>query len=136
MSYNAMELNYLAILGSVIFNFILGFLWYSKILFGESWIKEVGIDPNSIDKKEAMKGFALGTFSSVFIFFIIALIMQIAHIKCWSNGASIGFLLAMLVIFQMITNFSYEGRSRKLFLINASFVLVTYIIGGAIIGSW
>jgi hypothetical protein len=91
-------------------------------LFAKTWVNEVGITTQTIDKKVAMKGFGFGIFFSVLGFFSIALLLLVANIKCRSSLASFGFHLAMLIILQMATNFIYEGRSKKLFLINTSYI--------------
>ena len=136
MSVNLAELNYLAIIAAVILSQLLGALWYSNALFAKSWLKELGITPTDIDKKAALRGMLFGALLSVFVFFIIAIILEAAEGFTWGNGAFFGFILSMLVSFQIAINYLYEGKSRKLFLINALYTIITYTIGGAIIGLW
>lgn len=136
MDFSLTDLNYLAILAAVIINQAIGSLWYSPILFGKIWAEEVGINPSDIDKKAATRGLMIGAFLSIFVYFIVAVIIGLTNTHCWSDGAFIGFILGMLVSFQSAVNFVYEDKSRKLFLINSLFNIISYSIGGTIIGLW
>ena len=40
------SLNWLAILVAAVVTMILGFLWYSPLLFAKAWTREMGYDPN------------------------------------------------------------------------------------------
>jgi Protein of unknown function (DUF1761) len=41
------QLNWLAILVAAVAYFMLGALWYSKLLFANTWIKSTGVDMNN-----------------------------------------------------------------------------------------
>ncbi|MBN2485196.1 MAG: DUF1761 domain-containing protein [Bacteroidales bacterium] len=128
------DLNYLAILFAALINQVWGFLWYSPIMFGKKWAEDIGIDLRETDKKQATRGILAGMVLSVFIYFTIAVIIELTHSSGWSNGAITGFVLALLIGFQTAVNYVYEGKSRRLFLINTLFYITAYTIGGAIIG--
>jgi len=49
------SLNWLAILVAAISTMVIGFLWYSHLLFAKPWMKEMGYDPNDKAKTEEMK---------------------------------------------------------------------------------
>ena len=38
------EVNWIAIVAAAILSFLLGGLWYSPVLFGKAWQREVGAD--------------------------------------------------------------------------------------------
>src|SRR5260370_5585159 len=49
------SLNWLAILVAAISTMVIGFLWYSPLLFAKPWMKEMGYDPSDKAKTEEMK---------------------------------------------------------------------------------
>ena len=44
-----LKINHLAVLVAVILQFVLGFLWYGNVLFGEAWMGMVGLDMAAIE---------------------------------------------------------------------------------------
>src|SRR5262252_10897834 len=75
------SLNWLAILVAAISTMILGFIWYSPLLFAKPWTKEMGYDINDKAKMEEMRKSAgpayAGSFvASLFSAFTLALILH------------------------------------------------------------
>jgi hypothetical protein len=53
-----MEINYIAVFVSAVLALVLGFIWYSKALFGKSYMMALGMDMNMSPEvmKEKSKG--------------------------------------------------------------------------------
>ena len=49
------HLNLLAVLVAAVSTMLVGFLWYSPVLFAKPWMKEMGYDPNDKAQTEAMQ---------------------------------------------------------------------------------
>jgi len=49
------SLNWLAIFVAAISTMVMGFLWYSPLLFAKPWMREMGCDPNDKAKIEEMR---------------------------------------------------------------------------------
>lgn len=133
MNIDFTQINYLAILIAIVINQAVGALWYSPVLFGNKWMKLVGLKREEIKQKDALKGFVFALVFAVINYFIIAIIVTAVG-NTIVGGLVTGFLLSLITAFQLGTNFAYEGRSIKLFLINAFYPIVCYTIGGGIIG--
>src|SRR5262249_6180315 len=58
------SLNWLAILVAAISIMILGFFWYSLLLFAKAWMREMGYDPNDKAKMEEMRKSAGPTYAN------------------------------------------------------------------------
>lgn len=56
------ELNWLAVLVAAVVYFMLGALWYSKALFGNTWIASSGVDMNNPDARKGVGGIMAFTF--------------------------------------------------------------------------
>ncbi len=48
------NINWLAVLVAGIAYWVLGALWYSKVLFAKKWLEYTKIDPNNPDAKKGM----------------------------------------------------------------------------------
>ena len=120
--------------------FILGSLWYSKLLFVKRWIADLKIDVNEPNAKKGM-GLMLG--GSIVLMFVqsiaIALIAERLDIRGagWMSGLKLGALTGCCFSAATIgVNYFYEKKPLSLFLINAGYAIVGNIISAIIICSW
>jgi Protein of unknown function (DUF1761) len=75
------HINLLAVLVAAIATMVVGFLWYSPLLFAKAWMKEMGYDPNDKAKTEKMKKSAGPAYGGSFLAslvsaFILALFLH------------------------------------------------------------
>src|SRR5258708_32955795 len=66
------SLNWLAILVAAISTMVIGFLWYSPLLFAKPWMKEMGYDPSDKAKTEEMKKNAGPAYGGAFVASLIS----------------------------------------------------------------
>src|SRR5258708_40256388 len=64
---NLHHLNWLAILVAAICTMVVGFLWYSPLLFAKPWMREMGYDPNDKARMEEMRKGAGRAYGGSFI---------------------------------------------------------------------
>ena len=130
------SVNILAVAIATVASFVIGMIWYTPLTFGKSWMREVGLEGKEISKQAQMKGFSLS--------FLTAIIQSvgIAYAMCllgWQGplaGIKLGIFASLFFVATTIgMNYAYEQRSFKLFLINAGYNLVYFVIIGAIIGA-
>ena len=134
------NLNWGAIAMGTIAYFILGSLWYSKLLFVKRWIADLKIDVNEPNAKKGM-GLMLG--GSIVLIFVqsmaIAIIAERLEIRGagWMSGLKLGALTGCCFCAATIgINYFYEKKPLSLFLINAGYAIVGNIISAIIICSW
>src|SRR4029077_4153639 len=75
------SLNWRAILVAGISAMVVGFLWYSPLLFAKAWMREMGYDPNDKARMEEMKKTAGPAYGGSFVAsllsaFTLALILR------------------------------------------------------------
>ncbi len=129
-------MNHWALLVSALILWVLGALWYSRVLFVKPWMAALGIVPGG-----PKTGLAFGMISSLVGDLLVAFVLL--HVILWSGaanwaaGAFIGFL-AWLGFFAAIQfpQGVYEGRPAKLFIINGAYWLVGLLIVGALLATW
>ncbi len=131
------HLNHLAIIGSAVFLWVLGAVWYSPALFAKPWMALLGITPDPSKRK----GLVGGMIASFIGDLILALVLS--HFVIWSGastigwGAFVGFVSWLgFIAAPNLPQGIYEGRPVKLFLINAGYWLVGLFVVGALLAVW
>jgi hypothetical protein len=129
------QINYLAVVVAALSSFVVGFLWYAPFLFGNVWMKEAGLTDEKIKQANMIKIFSLSFLLSLVICFNLAAFLGPEAGFIWGMTAGalagIGWVSASLGILYL-----FERKSVKLFLINAGYQAVTYIVAGGILGAW
>ena len=121
---------------------IVGFLWYSPLLFAKPWMLAMGYDPEDKAKlAEMQKGagvmYSIALVASLVSAFVLAKILVGMTIASSLYGMKVGFAvwLAFVATVQL-TDKLFGQRPTKLFLINTGYQLVCYVVMGAILGKW
>lgn len=128
-------LNWLAVFLAAAVAFVIGAVWYSKKVFGNAWMMEVGLTEDAISRSNMMLTFG-GTFALQFVA-ATALAFFLGSGSDWFIGLQAGLLVAVCWIATAygITYF-FEQRSLRLYLINAGYYLVLFAAMGAILGAF
>lgn len=127
------ELNIWAILVVSVLNMVIGALWYSKMLFGTRWMKELGLSEDSPGPTPILYivVFILGVILAV----VMSMFLQ--GVSCAWEGLGYGALLSLgVVVPTMLTHFLMEQRKRGIILINIGHELLLFMVYGAILGGW
>ncbi len=129
------QINYLAVFTAALISFLIGGLWYSPIMFANSWMKENGF--NEEDLKNANMAKIFGTS------FILALVISFNLAAFIGSKADISFGLFAgfaagfgWVAMSLGITYLFERKSLKLFMINAGYHVVTYTLIGGILALW
>jgi hypothetical protein len=136
------SLNWVAILVAAISTMVVGFSWYSPLLFAKAWVREMGYDPNDKARMEEMKKSAglayTGSFlASLVSAFTLALILHELHTEGLHIGLMVGFHVWLgFVATVQLTGVLFMKQSMKLFAINTGYQLVCYLVMGAILAVW
>lgn len=136
------NLNLLAVLVAAISTMVVGFLWYSPVLFAKPWMREMGYDLEDKAKMEEMRKSAgpayLGSFiASLVSAFILALFLHWLHVQDLEFGLLVGFHVWLgFVATVQLTGVLFMKQSRKLFGINTGYQLVCYLVMSAILTVW
>jgi hypothetical protein len=136
------HLNLLAILVAAISTMVVGFLWYSPILFAKPWMREMGYDPNDKARVQEMQKSAgpayMGSFiASLVTAFVLAMLLHEMN----AQGLEFGLLVSSHVWLGFVATVQLTGvlfmkQSMKLFAINTGYQLVCYLVMGAILSVW
>ena len=126
--------NYVAVAIAAVLAMVVGFVWYSKALFGKQWMKLTGVTEESA-KKGNMPVFYGTMFVAVLVeALVLAHFIHYAGAYSLINGIKTGVWAWLgFVLTTSLANSMFEGRPMKLLYINAGYALVNLMIMGAVI---
>jgi hypothetical protein len=137
-----MGINLWSVLVAAVATMILGFLWYSPILFANPWMRLMGVDPNDKAKlaemqKGAGKLYGLAFVASIVSAMVLAKVIAITTVNTIPYGMKIGFAVWLgFVTTVQLTGALFGKQPIKLYLINTAYQLVCYLVMGAILAVW
>lgn len=129
------EINWLSVVVATVAAFAIGGLWYSPVLFGKAWQKEIKVSDEEI--KQSNTGLIFGL--SFVLNFISAVILElfIGEQGNVAFGLTAGLLVSIgWIATSLGTNYLFARKSLKLFLIDAFYFIVYFAVMGVILGAW
>jgi Protein of unknown function (DUF1761) len=130
------HINWLAVVAAALSTFLIGGLWYSKMLFGRAWMSVNNFHEAELARSNMGKifGFSL-LFSLVMSVNLAAFLAGPKTTATW--GAMAGFLAGFgWVALAIATIALFERRSWKYVLINGGYMTVSFVVMGLILGAW
>jgi len=135
------EVNELAVILAGASSMVVGSVWYMPKMFGNSWMKMTKSDTGKGAKPVAMAWMYGSVFlASLVSAYVLANVAFLSNLffghsfmqdtLCTAFWLWLGFTAA-----RMYTHDTFEGRRKKLTVLNASHELVTFLVMGLIIGS-
>ncbi len=126
------DINYLAAIVAALSSFMLGGLWYSKLLFEKVWVREARV--------RLQAGHSPRVFILSFVFSLIAAVafaiwlgpeplLKEAVLKGFYVGA--GFVATSFGI-----NYQFARKSIRLYMIDAGYHILQFLLFGLILGLW
>jgi hypothetical protein len=137
-----MGVNLWAVLVCGVATMVLGFLWYSPMLFANPWMKLMGYDPNDKAKiaemqKSAGPSYGMSFIASLLGAAMLGKIISIAGVNSALSGMEYGLAVWLgFVATVQLTNSLFMRQPAKLFAINTGYQLICYLTMGAILGVW
>ena len=131
-------INYLAVLVSAVAIFMLGGAWYSKAMFAPKWMALHGIKGDMDPGKGMMGKLLIQAFICGLVISLVTAVLLNHFVNPTAlRGALIGCL--MWIGFAGPTSYStaiFSMQSRKIWLIDTSYNLVSFVMAGVILGVW
>jgi asparagine N-glycosylation enzyme membrane subunit Stt3 len=129
-------INVPAIIVAAVLPFILGGLWYSPLLFGKAWMNVNNFTREEIENSNQIKKFVLS-----FIFFLLMSANLAGFLASPETDLSFGILAGFLAGFGWVAlSFGvialFEMRSWKYIFINGGYMVVAFVLMGAVLGAW
>jgi len=134
-----MAVNVVAVIIAAVANFIIGFIWFSPMVFGKRWQKLSGIDAKKMNemKKDMPMRYVGGIITSLIMAWVLAIIINYAPLATVTTafGALVGFWVWLgFFATSSLGGVLWEGKSIDLWTLNNTLHLIALIVMGAIIG--
>ncbi|MEO8672663.1 MAG: DUF1761 domain-containing protein [Tahibacter sp.] len=114
------EVNLWAVLAAAVSGFVLGGLWYSPLLFGKQWQREVGLSDEQLARGNMPRIFGLSFVLSLIAALVFA--MFLGPRPSLGLGLGAGFSAGLCwVAASFGTNYLFARRSLKLFAIDGGY---------------
>jgi len=127
--------DWLAVLVATAIAFMLGAAWYSKALFGNTWMRDVGLTEEVVASANMPR-----TMAGAFVLQFIAAVAVSAFLgtgSSWQEGLHVGLLIGLFWVATAYgVTYLFEQRPLRLWLVNAGYYVVWYALIGTIIGAF
>ncbi|HAC56074.1 TPA: DUF1761 domain-containing protein [Candidatus Saccharibacteria bacterium] len=134
------SVNYLAVFLAAASTMVVGSVWYAKGVFGNSWAKLAKVDLSKSPSTGQLVWLMGSTFvASLITAYILAHVAFLSNTffqnAFWQDALTTGFWLWLgFTATRFYVHDAFEGRRKKLFLMNAAHELVTILIMAVVIG--
>lgn len=135
------NVNLLAVGGAAVASMILGFAWYSPVLFGKPWMKLMGYTEKSLKEAQAKMGpmYALSFLGALVMAYVLSHVSTLSaaffQYPLQTAAISSGFWMWLgFVAPVQMTDVIFGDKKWKLYAINTGYQLVSLLLMGAIIG--
>lgn len=133
------HVNYLAVLVATVVVFVLGWLWYSPLLFFKPWMRARGMDPDAAMAGAKMPaGKLVIEFIRCFVLaYIIAIFLSGRGVSGWMGAAHFGLLLWVGFPVVLLTgSVIWDNVPTKVAAIHAGDWLVKLLVIPIILSAW
>ena len=127
-------LNWFAIVAAAASAFMLGGIWYGP-MFKNVWCREAGVDPDAPQKRHPASVFGLAFVASLVA--ALGFAWYLGPAPDLYNAVHAGLMVGFFwVATSFAINYSFAGRSLKLWLIDAGYHLLQFALYGLVLGLW
>jgi hypothetical protein len=135
------ELNWIHVALVALLNFVLGWAWYSPLLFVKPWMRGLGKDPEtfkpSTQDQEAMPRLMAGALLAA-ILTSLGMAVLVASVGATDavSGLELGLLAGLAFVASHGIGTAFEGRKMVVITISVGYSVATLVLDGAIHGAW
>jgi hypothetical protein len=135
MELSFQDVNWLSVLVATVAAFVIGSVWYSPVLFGKIWQREIRLSDQEIQNTNM--GVIFGLAFILNLIGVIFLDLLIGPNSTVGSGLILGLVVGVVwVSSAMGINYLFSRKSFKLFAIDAGYFVFFYALVGVILGEW
>lgn len=137
------EVNYLALFLAGVASMVVGFVWYSPLLFAKPWMKLMGYTAESMEaaKKAMGKTYFISFLATLVSGYVLAHVMVMSenffHYDRLSTGLISAFWMWLgFVAPVQMTDVLFGNKKLQLFLINTGYQLASLLAMGVVLAQF
>ena len=128
------EVNYWAVLASGVGAMVLGAIWYN--VFSKPWLKGVGLTEAKVRAGSNMV-YLWSFLAMLLIAFVLAHVVSVFEADSVEEGlVTGGWMWLGFSATTVAINYLYQLKSLKLFAIDTGYMLLVFMLSGAILANW
>ena len=128
------DVNWIAIIIALVVNMIIGAVWYG--VFAKPWMEAISKTREDIQGDQDWKAYGVAGLNSLIMPFVMANIFRLTGTTGLLPGLTLGGVLWLgFMAMPIATNYAFAGRPRNLWLVDAGYHLVSFLVIGALIGA-
>lgn len=135
------DVNLVSVFAAAVAFMVLGFIWYSKALFGKMWAKEKGYSDADLKSEQSKMGmlyglaFVMGLLTAYVLYHIMAFSSAFYGMDRVTTGLMSGFWVWLGFVMPTQAGATiFGGKNWKLFSIDTGYQLAGMLLMGAVIG--
>lgn len=129
--------NIWAVLVGFVSNMVIGALWYSPILFGNTWLKLSGRKAEDISKEEGNKAMALSMIPAIVMIVLMAILLGLLNVSTIAGALIVGCLVSVGFIGMTgLNQVFFEDKSLALVVLNVGYSVVALNVAAVILTLW
>ncbi len=136
------EVNFLAVILAAVGSMVVGFLWYSPMLFAKRWMKLMGHTTESMKSAQKQMGmmyglsFVVSLVTAYVLSHVMALSENFFHYSMLQTGLTTAFWMWLgFVAPVQMTEVLFGGKKWELFGINTGYQLASLLVMAVILAS-
>mgnify|MGYP000644408064 CR=1 FL=1 len=126
----------LHVLVAAVLNFIVGAIWYTPSVFGNVWMKEAGIQKDSMDKKHMTNAMITSFICYLVTAFVLFRFLQMTSRNLTDVVSVVLMVWVGFVAAVRLSHYVYERKSFKLFLLTSLHDLAGLIVMALVFWFW
>lgn len=130
------NMNWLAVLVGALVPLVMGFIWYNPKLFGNAWMKSIGMTEEDAKKANMPVTFIVSFILAGLVAYNLAMYMgyHSPEEQIFTHGMLHGSLLSIFIALPvLITNSLFEQRNWTNIIINSLYWIVTFALVGGVV---
>ena len=131
------QVNLVGVLLAVVSSMVVGSVWYDKRVFGKTWMKLVGLTDEKMKQNQVvpMVGMVLRAVTAAYTLAYLAYVANSFYGNSFlQDSLKLGVMVSVLVVPTMVMHDLFEGRRKKISLINGAHEFVTIMVMALVIG--
>ena len=127
-----MQVDLFTVVIAAVLNMIIGFFWYSKWLFGATWMKFHKLNVEKMEKSSLL----YGLITSLVIAYFLAFFESALGVTTVSDGMFVGFCLWLgFAATTQISAVIWCKAPFRLFVLDTGCKLLSFLVMGGVIGA-
>lgn len=134
LTVDLQNINFLAILIAAAVMMVLGAIWYSRLLFGNAWMKANSLNNEDLQSGQNGTLYVITAFSAMILGFALEVLATNLKLDTTQEALTLGFLVGFgIVLTTTIPDYIFSSRGMRLLLINVFYPIVAVVLMSLIV---